>query len=110
MTDVEQAWSIFTDYIGKNSSVQSIIKTTVAGIPFIYVKRKDCNNLDKSVINQLIKEAAAFAMKGKRLTLSLAFVREDKTLLVYRVRFLVPQEKMFCCGNLCDDCIRFKSN
>ncbi|TRY27966.1 hypothetical protein FOI68_00980 [Brevibacillus sp. LEMMJ03] len=32
------------------------------------------------------------------------YVRSAGLQHVFRFRFLVPQEKQFCCGNLCEDC------
>jgi len=32
------------------------------------------------------------------------YVRSEEHGHVYRFRFLVPSEKQFCCGNLCEDC------
>lgn len=83
-------------------------KKLMAGIPFLYVTVSQHVSIDQST--DAVKKHAVKAMKGKRLTLNLDFVRSEGNLYVYRMRFLVPQEKMFCCGNLCFDCIRFKDS
>nr|WP_034670071.1 hypothetical protein [Ectobacillus panaciterrae] len=56
-----------------------------------------------------IAQISALAMKGKRVHAECIFVRQENTLFVFRYRFYVPQQKMFCCGNLCIDCIRFRT-
>jgi hypothetical protein len=48
-------------------------------------------------------------MRGKQLHCETIFVRQEEHLYVFRHRFYVPQQKMFCCGNLCPDCILYRS-
>ncbi len=106
MTDVETAWHLFMLTLNHDPCILTCYKKTIAGIPFVYVTSS--TQLERKEIEESLKKAAASAMKGKRLTLSMSFVREHEALYVYRVRFLVPQQKMFCCGNMCTDCIRFQ--
>jgi hypothetical protein len=104
--DLNTIWENFLNRMKLDPSISLIEKKTMAGIPFIYVTVQPTRTLEETT--ELVKKHAVKAMKGKRLTLSLFFVRSEGNLHVYRMRFLVPQEKMFCCGNLCYDCIRFK--
>ncbi|WNB90514.1 hypothetical protein [Bacillus sp. NEB1478] len=105
--DLNDIWIIFFNHIKINSHIISIDKKVMAGIPFVYVSADPGTTLDDTI--SILKKYAVKAMKGKRLTLELAFVRSEENLFVFRMRFLVPQEKMFCCGNLCFDCIRLKN-
>ncbi|WP_052114896.1 hypothetical protein [Pontibacillus chungwhensis] len=107
MTDVEKAWHLFMVTLNQDPCTLTCYKKTITGIPFVYVSPSS-PNIERTMIEDSLKKAAASAMKGKRLTLSMSFVREHEALYVYRVRFLVPQQKMFCCGNMCIDCIRFQ--
>ncbi|WP_337193880.1 hypothetical protein [Pontibacillus yanchengensis] len=107
MTELEQAWDTFICYMSEHPKIANCYYKQVTGIPFIYIKGES-QAIKRSDIEEVLKEAAAKAMKAKRLTLSMYHVRESEAFYVYRVRFLVPQQKMFCCGNICDDCIRFQ--
>ena len=105
LTDHERAFQIFQKQLLESDYLKEVRFKTYAGLPFLYVQPKPACTRD--VIENEIKRAAAKGMKGKSLTLTMSFVRKNQAEYVYRVRFLVPQRKMFCCGNLCDDCIRF---
>lgn len=106
--DLNEIWEDFLNRITLDPAIIFIEKKLMAGIPFVYVNVLPHVSLDATT--DAVKKHAVKAMKGKRLTLNLHFVRSEENLYVYRMRFLVPQEKMFCCGNLCFDCIRFKEN
>ncbi|UOE92954.1 hypothetical protein [Alkalihalobacillus sp. LMS39] len=101
-----QIWSFFLDELeNEHSAITSVIKKDRAQIPFVYITTKEPISLKK--LNSHIKVVGTRAMKGKRMNMDLHFVRQQENLYVYRIRFLVPNEKMFCCGNGCFDCIRF---
>jgi hypothetical protein len=104
--DLENIWNTFLTRLNQQSCIQSVTKHIFSGIPFLYIESID--NCHVNHIEHSIKEASAMAMKGKRLHSETIFVRNESSLYVYRHRFNVPQEKMFCCGNLCIDCIRLK--
>ncbi|WP_347550487.1 hypothetical protein ABFG93_02870 [Pseudalkalibacillus hwajinpoensis] len=105
--NLDDIWEPFLNRLSSSDTVRSVYKKNITGIPFLYLTLN--TNIRKATIDTLIKIEAARVMRGKQLRMEYSFVREEKTLLVYRVRFLVPQEKMFCCGNLCPDCIRFRN-
>jgi hypothetical protein len=104
---IENIWNQFIDLLSKHPSILHASYKKSAGIPFLYVEAKEfCSQQE---LEKTIKKAAAGAMKGKQLHCETEFVRNDKQLYVFRHRFYVPQRKMFCCGNLCPDCIRLKT-
>ncbi|WP_270181761.1 hypothetical protein [Alkalihalobacillus sp. CinArs1] len=105
--NLNETWNSFLDLLSNEESITYVYKATITGIPFLYITTN--HSVSKGTIEESIKLLAAKVMRGKRLQMEYSFVRSDDTLLVYRVRFLVPQEKMFCCGNLCPDCIRFRN-
>jgi hypothetical protein len=104
--DVNDIWENFLNRIHSDSMIIAIEKKVMAGIPFVYVSAIPHSTVESII--EILKKYAVKAMKGKRLTLELTFVRSEENLYVFRMRFLVPQEKMFCCGNLCFDCIRLR--
>lgn len=105
MTDHERAWQVFEKLLTESEKIKTYQIKKITGLPFLYLTPE--SGRSRADMEELLKRTAASAMKGKRLTLAMSFVRKDQASYVYRVRFLVPQRKMFCCGNLCDDCIRF---
>lgn len=104
---LDPVWATFIDNIYQAPSIDDVKKTHMAGTPFLYVSVND--EIEHKEMQKIIESAAVQSMKGKRLHFEAIFVRKDQHCYVYRCRFYVPQEKMFCCGNFCHDCIRFNT-
>jgi hypothetical protein len=105
--NLEQIWHLFIRHMEQHEPISAVNKKTIAGWPFLYIT---CNQpYTKGDLEKLITVSAVYAMKGKQLQSECIFVRNTSSqVFVFRFRFLVPQRKMFCCGNLCADCIRFR--
>ncbi|PPA72161.1 hypothetical protein [Jeotgalibacillus proteolyticus] len=103
--DVDLIWKNFIDCLSQREGIDSAHWRKVAGIPFLYVSVSDAA---QGSLHYEIKRCAGKAMRGKRLHAETVSVRVSGNDHVFRHRFYVPQEKMFCCGNLCPDCIRFR--
>ncbi|KZZ82971.1 hypothetical protein [Bacillus sp. SJS] len=101
--ELDLIWKDFLDHMSSASVLSSIRKAVITGIPFLYITENSSSS--KELLRSLIDQAAKKAMLHKKVTYKSVFVRNDGPLWVYRHRFYVPQEKMFCCGNLCTDCI-----
>ncbi|MDQ1003847.1 hypothetical protein QFZ28_004247 [Neobacillus niacini] len=104
--DLEPIWQQFMRNLTLNKGIKSAYWRKIAGIPFLYINITP--ELSQLNLEAIIKKCSVAAIKGNRLHSDTIFVRKDDMLLVYRHRFYVPQEKMFCCGNLCADCTRLK--
>jgi hypothetical protein len=104
--DLEPVWQFFINRLILNKHIEKAYWIKITGIPFLYIKLK--REISQGILEKEILNCSALAMKGKRLHSETIFVRKDELLFVYRHRFHVPQEKMFCCGNLCADCTRLK--
>jgi hypothetical protein len=104
--DLDGIWQKFIERLTLNTFIEKANWIKVTGIPFLYIRTT--GDLTQSMLEKEIRKCSAIAMKGHRLHCETIFVRNEEQLYVYRHRFLVPQEKMFCCGNLCADCIRLK--
>jgi hypothetical protein len=104
--NLEKVWVIFIKELMSSNIIEAAYWKKVTGIPFLYIKVLE-GFLQSELENEILHYSTK-VMKGKRLHSQTVFVRREGSLYVYRHRFLVPQEKMFCCGNLCADCIRFK--
>ncbi|WP_409305308.1 hypothetical protein [Peribacillus sp. SCS-155] len=106
--DLDVIWSKFISLLVSEPYVETADYKKIAGIPFLYITYS--GNVNLGMIEKIIKQSAGKAMRGKQLHSETTFVREDPArIYVFRHRFYVPQRKMFCCGNLCPDCIRFHS-
>ncbi|RFU63392.1 acetate and sugar kinases/Hsc70/actin family protein [Peribacillus glennii] len=105
--DLDTIWASFINTLAAEEEIVHAAHKKVAGIPFLYVKHSEQNDIDKVI--KAIKKASAKSMRGHKLHSVTVFVRSEKNSLVFRHRFFVPQKKMFCCGNLCPDCIRFEN-
>ncbi|WP_244094318.1 hypothetical protein [Jeotgalibacillus salarius] len=103
--DVNDIWKRFISLLSEEPGVIDVYWKKSAGIPFLYLHSIKA---DRHEIELTIKKCAVRSMRGKRLNAETVFVRSDNGKWVYRHRFYVPQQKMFCCGNLCSDCIRFR--
>ncbi|MBM7578383.1 hypothetical protein [Jeotgalibacillus terrae] len=103
--DVNDIWEKFISLLHDEPGMIQAEWKKSAGIPFLYLKTI---KTDRNEVEHMIKKCAVRAMRGKRLNAETVFVRSAHEQWVYRHRFYVPLEKMFCCGNLCSDCIRFR--
>jgi hypothetical protein len=104
--NLNSIWKIYIEKVESEVKIVHVEKKVIAGLPFLYLKLQEETDLEK--LEHLLINHAMRCMKGKRLNFEIEFVRQENNLFVFRARFLVPQEKMFCCGNLCENCIRFK--
>jgi AICAR transformylase/IMP cyclohydrolase PurH len=104
--DLEPIWQQFIKKLTLNKDIDSAYWRKISGIPFLYIIIAP--ELSQLTLETIIKKCSVAVIKGNRLHSETIFVRQDGVLLVYRHRFYVPQEKMFCCGNLCVDCTRLK--
>ncbi|RFU61171.1 hypothetical protein [Bacillus sp. V59.32b] len=105
--DLESIWSSFINKLSAFEGIENVSYKKSAGIPFLYVQHSDITEMDEVIAS--IKRASAKSMRGKQLHSKTVFVRVERNMMVFRHRFYVPQRKMFCCGNLCPDCIRFEN-
>jgi hypothetical protein len=106
--DLEKVKAEFLQHLRTDSRIERVSDAKMAGIPFLYVQVRKHIDIERKEVQALLEQAAVKAMKGKRLHSEMIYVRHEDQEFVYRFRFFVPQEKMFCCGNLCHDCIRFR--
>ncbi|OZM58482.1 hypothetical protein CIB95_02630 [Lottiidibacillus patelloidae] len=104
--NLNSIWKNYIEIVLSEDIILRAEKKVVAGIPFLYINVKEETDLE--MLEQVLINHAMKCMKGKRLNFEIEFVRQEDKMFVFRARFLVPQEKMFCCGNLCENCIRFK--
>lgn len=76
-----------------------------AGQRFFYVS----STLPAHHLTARLMETGERLATGTKLKPECIYVRSDDQGHVYRFRFLVPSEKQFCCGNLCEDCFLLRT-
>lgn len=101
--DVEHLYHELIKKIEQEKSFTCTLKKR-AGLPFLYISSLQ-DNLDVNELKDRVQSCAKQVIYKKRITFETHFVRQSNQLYVFRHRFYVPQEKMFCCGNLCMDCV-----
>ncbi len=105
MMDLDVIWLSFLRTLEQSPAISEAKRMNYAGIPFLYLTAMN-ENVSQSELEREISSSAAKVMKGHQLHSKTQFVRNEASLYVFKHRFLVPQRKMFCCGNECIDCIR----
>ncbi|OYD08913.1 hypothetical protein [Paludifilum halophilum] len=80
-----------------------VTSRTYAGVPFLYILPG--KSQDEKKISQSIRRTAAHLTRHTELSWECSYVRTSGEELVYRFRFLYPDQKSFCCGNQCSDCV-----
>ncbi|AZB42813.1 hypothetical protein CEF21_11190 [Bacillus sp. FJAT-42376] len=101
--ELDRIWEHFLNLLHADPALAKVRKVVIAGTPFLYVFKSSL--ITCSALQTRIEKTAKKAMLFKRVTSKTVFVRAEDDLFVFRHRFYVPQEKMFCCGNRCTDCI-----
>ncbi|SEM71546.1 hypothetical protein [Lihuaxuella thermophila] len=80
-----------------------LMRKQFAGVSFLYVKLQAPSS-QQDFENFLHKEAERF-ITGTSWFYEFEYIRSSQAGLIYRFRFRVPEEKSFCCGNECPNCI-----
>ncbi|MBM0065280.1 hypothetical protein [Alkalicoccobacillus gibsonii] len=96
---------MFTMYY--SSLIQELLplqveKRFISGFCFLYIQ----SELPADQLERLINTFAAHICHNKKITYECSPVRSITGGHIFRMRFLPPSGKMFCCGNECTDCVR----
>ncbi|TYR82611.1 hypothetical protein FZC66_03175 [Priestia megaterium] len=103
--NLDTIWTLFFNHFTKDKNIQQVEKKEITRIPFIYVTTAI---IERRKIDELIEASSIFATTHVKITWRIEFVRQQLHTYIYRHRFYVPQQKMFCCGNSCIQCVRFQ--
>lgn len=90
----------------RNKPFLTLTSRCFAGVSFLYVQLK--NGHSQTEWEQFLMDEAKSLIENTVWTFDFRFVRLHGEQLVYRVRFLAPLSKSFCCGNECPDCVLHK--
>jgi hypothetical protein len=101
---LETYYGLYLAFLANHRDIAYIGWREYAGQRFLYVH----SPLPGSRIDQLLREAGHEIVIGTKLKTECIHVRSAEDVHVFRFRFLVPSEKQFCCGHLCEDCFRFR--
>lgn len=103
---LEHYYQRFEAELCKRSQFSHVGWREFAGQRFIYVN----SPLPASHLANILLEAGNLLTRGTKLKVECIYVRSVEHQHVFRFRFLVPHEKQFCCGNLCEDCFLLREN
>jgi hypothetical protein len=106
---LEAIWESFFQCLKSNNAIHSVEQKKVSGSYFIYIK-EDNEPIPINQYESILKDCANQLILLYKVTYQIKFVRKENNTIIFRHRFLVPQSKMFCCGNQCIDCIRFNKD
>ncbi|MEW4283852.1 hypothetical protein Q0N35_09145 [Priestia koreensis] len=104
--NLDEIWKIFFQHLHTSSHILQYEQKNFAGIPFLYIDAD--MNTTKKEIDEAILASSIRAASHQKVTWRTSFVRNDGSRYVYQHRFIVPLQKMFCCGNNCADCVRYE--
>lgn len=90
----------------KNPSFTSLELKQFAGIFFLYVHGMH----DRYEFERFLQKQADYFVRNTVLKLEFEYIRQSQNKTVYRIQLRVPEEKSFCCGNGCQNCILFTSH
>ncbi|USG63689.1 hypothetical protein NDK47_16065 [Brevibacillus ruminantium] len=76
-----------------------------AGRRFLYVR----SPLTSAQLSTCLTAAGERITAGTVIQPECIYVRTTGEDQVFRFRFVIPEDKKFCCGNLCEDCFLFRS-
>jgi len=109
MEDLESYLEQFLNILRGHSEIEELSYQKYAGIPFLRVKlnEEDAANMisPQKEIQTWIKKAADQTATGSILSYECKFVRHSASGYLFRFRFLLPNQKMYCCGRFCSDCV-----
>lgn len=79
-----------------------------AGAVFLYAPLE--LNHSKKELEKQLDEQALKCILNTIWRFHYQYIRTSKTATIYRIQFLAPMEKSFCCGNDCPNCVRLQSS
>ncbi len=99
-------WEQFTNCISNYKQITHFSNKLICGVNFLYVQ-SEIKMKEEEIKNLFITCSKQFTDEFK-LIYRIEFIRKEDNHFVFRHRFYVPNKKMFCCGNQCTDCTRFR--
>jgi hypothetical protein len=103
---LEDVWEQFYICITQYDRIIYFTPKLICGVNFLYVQPKNTMN-EESIKSLFITCSKQFTEKYT-LIYRIEYIRTENNNFVFRHRFYVPNKKMFCCGNKCSDCTRFR--
>lgn len=103
---LEFVYQHFSETVSRLSAIHGLEWREYAGQRFLYVS----SPLPAESLTHLLMEAGERTASGTTLKVELLPIRSAGSCHVFRFRFLVPNVKQFCCGNLCEDCFLLRES
>lgn len=104
---LDDIWDQFLLCISSNDEIKDVSNKLICGVIFLYIQPLIPHKSEAFIKNILLTCSKQYTLQYK-LLYRVEFVRVDQNIFVFRHRFYVPNQKMFCCGNKCSNCTRFR--
>ncbi|MBD1370968.1 hypothetical protein IC620_01145 [Hazenella sp. IB182357] len=85
---------------------QSLDMKIFAGVPFLYFKLQDHSG--QHALEVWLDKVIEGFTSGTIWTIQWLYIRSSSNGLVYKFSIRSPNQKSFCCGNQCPNCILFR--
>lgn len=104
---LDDIWDQFLLCISSNDEVNEVSNKLICGVSFLYIQPLNPPKNESFIKNIVLTCSKQYTSQFK-LIYRIEFVRVEQNIFVFRHRFYVPNQKMFCCGNECINCTRFR--
>jgi len=104
---LDDIWEQFLLCISSNAEVKEASNKLICGVIFLYIQPLVPQKSEAFIKNIVLTCSKQYTSQYKYIY-RIEFVRSEQHILIFRHRFYVPNQKMFCCGNECVNCTRFR--
>jgi len=104
---LDDVWEQFFNCISNYKQINQFSNKQICGANFLYIQT-DLQQTEEG-LKKLLIDCARTITEQFKLIYRVEFIRnENNNNFVFKHRFYVPNKKMFCCGNNCANCTRFR--
>ncbi len=103
---LDDVWEQFFNCISNYKQIIQFSNKQICGSNFLYIQTE--SQQTEETIKKLLIYCSKTITEQFTLIYRIEFIRHENNIFVFRHRFYVPNKKMFCCGNNCANCTRFR--
>jgi len=103
---LDDVWEQFFNCLSNYKQIVHYSNKQICGANFLYVQTDSFQSEES--IRKLLLSCSKTITEQFKLIYRVEFTRKENNQYVYNHRFYVPNKKMFCCGNNCANCTRFR--
>ncbi|MEE6452136.1 hypothetical protein RAH41_16305 [Gottfriedia acidiceleris] len=103
---LDDVWALFFNCISNYKQIYQFSNKQICGVSFLYIQTDPPQT--EEAIKKLLIDCSRTITEQFILIYRVEFIRKENNNFVFKHRFYVPNKKMFCCGNNCLNCTRFR--